>query len=308
MSPVSSRLHLAKNGKIKLLTENDIRKVRERGGRWPVKFLMASHETTVKFLMASHETMEEYNTVPPKFSLFVSLQLDIEDSEDEIPPERKVSMISAVFPPSFFLIDKQPLTFTDLVLKWSNALHPLSGTAGWGISQHSGQINFLVAQDTFAQELLRFPGLELPPLPTMPEDTRLFENHIAGINWLTVICRRFAEQVGGEKSLKALGREYPIARYDDGFIIQAGPKPELGDRKAKRIPAYYGKVHDLLRPLHPPPEELRNCLIGSVIDFDPFRPQPLFKRRRGAAQSGFLQPVDEPLFCRYQNAAPLQKK
>ena len=104
----------------------------------------------------------------------------------------------------------------------------------------------------------------------MPEDTRLFENHIAGINWLTVICRRFAEQVGGEKSLKALGREYPIARYDDGFIIQAGPKPELGDRKAKRIPAYYGKVHDLLRPLYPPPEELRNCLIGSVIDFDPF--------------------------------------
>ena len=30
MSPVSSRLHLAKNGKIKLLTENDISKVRER--------------------------------------------------------------------------------------------------------------------------------------------------------------------------------------------------------------------------------------------------------------------------------------
>ena len=117
MSPVSSRLHLAKNGRIKLLTENDIRKVREKGGR-----------RTVKFLMASHETMEEYNTRPPKFSLFVSLQLDIEDSEDEIPPERKVSMISAVFPPSFFLIDKQPLTFTDLVLKWSNALHPLSGT------------------------------------------------------------------------------------------------------------------------------------------------------------------------------------
>ena len=180
--------------------------------------------------------------MPPKFSLFVSLQLDIEDSEDEIPPERKVSMISAVFPPSFFLIDKQPLTFTDLVLKWSNALHPLSGTAGWGISQHSSQINFLVAQDTFAQELLRFPGLELPPLPVMPEDTRLFENHIAGINWLTVICRRFAEQVGGAESLRALGKEYPIARYDDGFIIQAGPKPELGDRKAKRIPAYYGKV------------------------------------------------------------------
>ena len=259
MSPVSSRLHLAKNGKSKLLTENDISKVSERG-----------EHKTVKFLMASHETMEEYNTVPPKFSLFVSLQLDIEDSDDEIPPERKVSVISAVFPPSFFLIDKQPLTFTDLVLKWSNALHPLSGTAGWGISQHSSQINFLVAQDAFAQELLRFPGLELPPLPTMPEDTRLFENHIAGINWLTIICRRFAEQVGGEENLRALGNEYPIARYDDGFIIQAGPKPELGDRKAKQIPSHYGKVHDLLRPLYPPPEEQRKYLIDSVIDFDPF--------------------------------------
>ena len=66
MSPVSSRLHLAKNGRIKLLTENDIRKVQEKGER-----------KTVKFLMASHGTMEEFNTVPPKFSLFVSLQLDI---------------------------------------------------------------------------------------------------------------------------------------------------------------------------------------------------------------------------------------
>lgn len=118
MSPVSSRLHLAKNGKSKLLTENDISKVSERGER-----------KTVKFLMASHETMEEYN---------------------------------------------------------------------------------------------------------------------------------------------ALGNEYPIARYDDGFIIQAGPKPELGDRKVKQIPSHYGKVHDLLRPLYPPPEEQRKYLIGSVIDFDPF--------------------------------------
>ena len=112
--------------------------------------------------------------------------------------------------------------------------------------------------------MLRFPGLELPPLPVMPEDTRLFENHIAGINWLTVICRRFAEQVGGEESLRALGKEYPIARYDDGFIIQAGPKPELGDRKAKRIPSYYGKVHELLRPLYPPQTclyYLASCLL-----------------------------------------------
>lgn len=91
MSPVSSRLHLAKNGRIKLLTEKDIGKVREKGERG-----------TVEFLMASHETMEEYNTVPPKFSLFVSLQLDIEDCDDEIPPEGKSALSARSFLPPFF--------------------------------------------------------------------------------------------------------------------------------------------------------------------------------------------------------------
>lgn len=36
-----------------------------------------------------------------------------------------------------------------------------------------------------------------------------------------------------------------------GHMVQAGPRPEPGDRDKGDIPRFYGKVQELLRPLSP---------------------------------------------------------
>ena len=118
------------------------------------------------------------------------------------------------------------------------------------------------------RELLRYPGLDYPALPFFPEDTDTFEEAIASTNWQTILCDELAERIGGEASLRALGEGYPLSRYDGGYIIQAGPEPELGDREQGDFLPQYGKVHDLLRPLYPPLEELE-YLTSDVSDYDP---------------------------------------
>ena len=254
----TSRCTLAKKRKLRIMDESMLHKIQEKGNK-----------QLVEFLVASHDSMDEFNTMPPKFSLMTKLQIGMDDdTEDTIPLDKKVSYFSAVFAPSFFLLDKQPLTFTDLVLKWCNALRPLSGAAGWGVSQPSEEWRFLYAESLCAQELIQYPGLDKPLRPLLRDDSQPFEKHIASINWLTILCDELVERVGGVESLRSLGKEYPLARYDGGYIIQAGPKPELGNREYGEIPQYYGKVHDLLRPLYPPLEGLDD-LVVSVYDFDP---------------------------------------
>ena len=86
---------------------------------------------------------------------------------------------------------------------------------------------------------------------------------------MTILCDELAERIGGEASLRALGEGYPLRRYDGGYIIQAGPEPELGDRDEGDFLPQYGKVHDLLRSLYPPLEKL-TYLATNVFDYNPY--------------------------------------
>ena len=130
-------------------------------------------------------------------------------------------------------------------------------------------MSFISTRDMCVRELLRYPGLDSPVRPLVfASDLDRFENNIASINWLTILCDDLAERIGGEASLRALGEGYPLSRYDGGYIIQAGPEPELGDRDEGDFLPQYGKVHDLLRPLYPPLEEL-DYLASHVYDINP---------------------------------------
>lgn len=253
VSPSSSRLLLAEDGKLELMDEETIRRKQENGS------------SIAEFYVASHTSGEDYDKVPAKFSLrTVLLVNDAEFAFDGTPLDKEVSTLSAVFAPSFFLLDKQPLTFADLVLKWCDALRPQSGAAGWGVSQLSDLWLVGPNKEGLARYLLQYPGLDLPSV--MP--TSRFVHHIASINWLTILCDELAEQIGGPESLRSLGKEYPLARYDGGHIIQAGPTPQLGDREHGDVLPQYGKVHELLRPLYPPLEELTYITDG-FYDYHP---------------------------------------
>lgn len=249
-----ARFHLAKNGKVTPPRVSTFRKAQESGRR-----------PEARYCVFSHASGAEFDSLPPKFSLHILLQL----KENILPLERTTSLFSAVFAPSFFLLDRNIEEFTALVHKWCDALRPHSGVAGWGISQQWEEMSFISTRDVCVRELLRYPGLDSPVRPLVfASDLDRFENNIASINWLTILCDDLAERIGGEASLRALGEGYPLSRYDGGYIIQAGPEPELGDRDEGDFLPQYGKVHDLLRPLYPPLEEL-DYLASHVYDINP---------------------------------------
>lgn len=95
--------------------------------------------------------------------------------------------------------------------------------------------------------LRRFPGLLPPP----PLDGASAEP-VAPVSWLTILDEEQSERIGGPERLAALGPDFPVMQYPGGHIIQAGPRPELGDGNKGKIPRHYDAVCDLLRPLATP--------------------------------------------------------
>lgn len=267
-----ARFHLAKSGKVTPPRASTFRKAQEKG------------RPTAIYRVFSHASGAEFDRLPPTFSLHTFLLL----KENILPLDRATSLFSAVFAPSFFLLDRSIEDFTALVHKWCDALHPHSGVAGWGISQQCEESNFMFTHGLCARELLRYPGLDYPVHPILPGELEPFENNIASINWLTILCDDLAERIGGETSLRALGEGYPLSRYDGGYIIQAGPEPELGDREQGDFLPQYGKVHDLMRPLYLPQKNL-DYLATNVYDFNPFTLRMNFDSKKYELGSQFYE-------------------
>ncbi|MDM8214656.1 DUF3396 domain-containing protein [Desulfovibrio piger] len=235
---LTDRLVLAKKKGLPLPDEEQIRKWQEKGHRF------------ASYIVSSNATREDFYIQPPKYMLDVTLQLTSGDSC--LPQDKDISYISAGFAPSFFLVNEPPISFAELVLAWCRRLKPVSGAAGWGVTR---ACDFPASEDVrpfIAPYLLRFPGLNLPETLS----TYLFVEHISDINWLTIINEKLAARIGGPERLRALGENIPIIEYPGGYIIQAGPRPEMGDRSKGDISRFYGKVQDLLRPLYPPLEKM----------------------------------------------------
>jgi hypothetical protein len=76
---------------------------------------------------------------------------------------------------------------------------------------------------------------------------------IKGGNWLTALSDRYITELGGadkiEADLKAMDGRFLVHRYDGGAIIQAGPRPQLGDAERRLWPALYVKLAKYLKPI-----------------------------------------------------------
>jgi hypothetical protein len=126
-------------------------------------------------------------------------------------------------------------------------LKPVSGYGGLGLleSPHlSTADRFSPAVRTLAE---RFPGLEI--------ESRLvhvihLNRGIKGVAWLTALSDRWISQLGGLDYLRIrLGDEFYFYPYEGGVIIQAGPKPQVGDAQNDRWPALYVTLARVLKPI-----------------------------------------------------------
>lgn len=142
---------------------------------------------------------------------------------------------------------EHPGMFPELVLSLAKRLKPLSGYAGVGVLE---PYDFYAAEPFLflvRQIAERFPGLEI-------EDriSHVIElgKGIKGVNWLTLLGDRWVKEIGGLDYLKIrLGDEFKLSPYDGGLMIQAGPKPQIGDVTADRWPRHYVTLAKVLKPI-----------------------------------------------------------
>jgi hypothetical protein len=139
-------------------------------------------------------------------------------------------------------------TFPEYLRSVSDQLKPISGYGGVGILESSSLVERRHHQAVVRTLAERFPGFEV-------EAEHVSVHHlkegIKGVNWLTVLSDRWVEALGGLDALRARLDDsiFPFYPYDGGVVIQAGPKPVIGDVKANRWPTHYVTLAKVLKPI-----------------------------------------------------------
>lgn len=145
----------------------------------------------------------------------------------------------------------------EVLLEVCRALKPVSGYGGIGAvdspffmeSYQYGSIVYHWAQ--------RFPGMEVEYTFShanwMTDGREGKKDGIKGVNWLTVVGDRYLAELGGAEevaaAVEALDARFVVHRYEGGMMIQAGPRPQLGDARQGVWPELYVKLAKLLKPI-----------------------------------------------------------
>jgi hypothetical protein len=79
-------------------------------------------------------------------------------------------------------------------------------------------------------------------------------NAVKGVNWLTVLGRGCVEALGGIDLIRAaVDPAIEIHERNHAIVLQAGPRPELGDvNRGDRLPLFrsvYHAIEDLHQPM-----------------------------------------------------------
>ena len=159
----------------------------------------------------------------------------------------KVLGFFQVYLPLTWFAEHPGTTFQDFVLSLANRLHPVSGYAGIGVVESLNDYAREAFQDTVRQIGERFPGLEIEY--RLGHDIYL-KKGIKGVNWLTLLGDRWVQEIGGVDYLRIrLGDDFKLTPYEGGLMIQAGPKPQIGDVTTNRWPQHYVTLAKVLKPI-----------------------------------------------------------
>jgi hypothetical protein len=133
-------------------------------------------------------------------------------------------------------------TFADLV----SGLAYSSGYAGFAMNWNETGDHGVYAQRKMGALARRHPGLELPDTTaTLAAIPRGFKR----VNWLTLLDAAQRDRLGGTAVLRReLGPEITVHELPDGVIVQAGPRPDVGDVNRHRWLPLYHRVGAVLEP------------------------------------------------------------
>lgn len=172
---------------------------------------------------------------------------------------------------------ENPGSLPDVLLYICGKLKPVSGYSGIGVVESYKTSAYAPLVYRWAQ---RFPGIEVD-YPSSHLVWLLRSGRpgggIKGVNWLTAIADRWLDELGGvdkvTTDLAALDSGFMVRRFEGGVVIQAGPRPQIGDAGRDVWPGLYVKLAKYLKPVR-------------ITDTGPFQrggPGERFDRERSKA-------------------------
>lgn len=147
-------------------------------------------------------------------------------------------------------MEQAPAAFVSLVTDLTDELDFESGYAGYSINWEPRGENALVVEEFLNRISKQYLGIDIPEINTTLVNLQESDGPaIKCVNWITLLGRELSTQVG---TLSAIREELPddceVIDLGDRYLIKAGARPLLGDkRKKERLPAY-SAVGRLLAP------------------------------------------------------------
>ncbi len=137
--------------------------------------------------------------------------------------------------------------FPSLVVDLCEEISPLHGYGGFGILESPSptvEHHYEPAVFTLAE---RFAGLEVDyPVTSLLH----LQEGVKGVNWLTVLGERWLGSLGGIDELgRKLGEDFDLHAFSGGVVIQAGPRPQLGNVQTGKRIELYCKAASVLMPV-----------------------------------------------------------
>ena len=170
-------------------------------------------------------------------------------------PRPRFGFLRVSFPLLWFMDGSGSLP--EVLLNICRTLKPVSGYGGIGVIESPDSLIASEYEPIVYHWAQRLPGLEADyPISHdlwLPSGREGGRDGIKGGNWLTVLSDRYVAELGGadriEADLKALDSRFLVHRYEGGVMIQAGPRPQLGDVKRDLWPTLYVKLAKYLKPV-----------------------------------------------------------
>ncbi|MCT8348339.1 DUF3396 domain-containing protein [Photorhabdus temperata] len=171
---------------------------------------------------------------------------------DEANGDNSSSYLSLVLPWDYLKEQEGMARFMDWLNFLCEQLEPDSGDCGYCLVLPNDFYDYFPLEYQLAQ---RYSALQVN---SAVHTAKLqYEHSVRGVNWITLLSKRFVNRLGGEIWIRKTLARYPdvvISPYRDGLIIRAGQYPDLTPLPGS-VPESYFAINQLIRPIRVIPRE-----------------------------------------------------